>query len=217
MSAVSDQRRLIAAELAEVHHCLPGKIVDWDGTSATVRPVLDKQLANGEKLTAPQIVRVPVKWMCGDVNGAQALFTVPLKPGDDVVLTFCDRALEEWLQGVDGVPSDPRQFDISDAFCTPVLRPSAGLAADTENVSLQFAQASLKIMPDGSIVITSPIGIVLATPLVTITGALTMANAGLATVTGNIAVTGDVTAGTISLRGHHHQEHDGPSTGPAQP
>lgn len=152
---VTDLRRLIAAELAEVHTTLPGVIVSYDGRTAVVRPALAKRLANGQELAAPQIVQVPVCWFVGDVNGARAMISVPLKPGDPVTLHFSERALESWLSGNDGAPDDPRQFDLSDAFASPVLRPGAGVA-DTENVSIQYGPGSMKIAPDGTLTIRVP-------------------------------------------------------------
>src|SRR5690606_31871251 len=123
----------ILAALAEVNFCLPGVIVAYDGKTATVRPAMPKQLANGDALAAPQIVRVPVEWPIAD--GGRALITVPLKPGDPVKLTFSQRSLENWLSGSNQAPDDPRQFDLSDCFASPVMRP--GPSADTENVSVQ--------------------------------------------------------------------------------
>ncbi|WP_313378011.1 Gp138 family membrane-puncturing spike protein [Achromobacter insolitus] len=143
-------RALIASELADVYTTLPGVVVSYDGKSVTARPALAKRLANGEVLRAPQIVRVPVCWPVGDVNSAQALISVPLKAGDPVKLSFSARALENWLAGSDGPPDDPRQFDLSDAFATPVVRPGT-VAADTENVSIQYGPGTLKLSPGGDL------------------------------------------------------------------
>lgn len=151
---VTELRTLIAAENAEIHTTLPGVIVDYDGQFATVRPTLDKQLANGEVLPAPKIARVPVCWPCADINGAQALFTMPLKAGDAVMLSFSERGLDSWLGGQDGPPDDPRQFDLSDAFATPMLRPGT-MTADTENVSMQYGPMTLKISPEGEVTLNT--------------------------------------------------------------
>ncbi|CAP41326.1 Gp138 family membrane-puncturing spike protein [Bordetella petrii] len=147
---VTDLRRLIAAELAEVHTTLPGVVVAYDGKMAVVRPALPKQLANGQVLPAPQIVSVPVCWPVGDVAGALALISVPLKAGDPVVLHFSERALESWLAGSDEPPDDPRQFDLTDCFAAPVMRPGAA-AADTENLSIQYGPGTVKLSPAGDL------------------------------------------------------------------
>jgi hypothetical protein len=155
MIDITELRRLIATELADIHTTLPGVIVSYDGRSAVVRPALSKQLASGQILASPQIVQVPVCWPTGDVRGQVALITVPLKPGDPVKLSFSERALENWLSGSDGAPDDPRQFDLSDAFATPVLRPGTG-TADIDNVSVQYGSCALKLSPSGDASLAGP-------------------------------------------------------------
>lgn len=149
-NAVTLIRRIIATELADVYTTLPGEVVAYDGTFVTARPALAKRLANGDVLPAPQVVRVPVCWPAGDVNGAQALISVPLKAGDAIKLSFSARALENWLAGDNGPPDDPRQFDLSDAFASPLLRPGT-MAADTQNVSIQYGPGALKLSPTGDL------------------------------------------------------------------
>ncbi|CAB3737081.1 hypothetical protein AKG08_17110 [Achromobacter piechaudii] len=149
-NAVTLIRRLIATELADVYTTLPGEVVAYDGTFVTARPALAKRLANGEVLPPPQVVRVPVCWPVGDVGGAQALISVPLAPGDAIKLSFSARALENWLAGDNGPPDDPRQFDLSDAFASPLLRPGT-MAADTQNVSIQYGPGTIKLSPTGDL------------------------------------------------------------------
>ncbi|MGE8637435.1 MAG: Gp138 family membrane-puncturing spike protein [Achromobacter sp.] len=149
-NAINAIRSIISTELADVYTTLPGEVVSYDGIFVTARPALAKRLANGENLPAPQIVRVPVCWPVGDVNGAQALISVPLKAGDAIKLSFSARALENWLTGDNGPPDDPRQFDLSDAFATPLLRPGS-LAADTDNVCIQYGPGTLKLSPAGEL------------------------------------------------------------------
>jgi hypothetical protein len=149
-SAINAIRSIISTELADVYTTLPGEVVSYDGMFVTARPALAKRLANGENLPAPQIVRVPVCWPVGDVSGAQALISVPLKAGDAIKLSFSARALENWLTGDNGPPDDPRQFDLSDAFATPLLRPGS-LAADTDNVCIRYGPGTLKLSPAGEL------------------------------------------------------------------
>ncbi len=148
---ISQLRELISTELADVHTSLPGVIVAYDGNRAVVRPAFPKQLASGETLAAPQIVNVPVCFPVGD--GGQAQITVPLKGGDPVLLHFAERALESWLSGYDDAPDDPRQFDLTDAFATPVFRSAT---ADTENVCIMYGAGTVKLAPSGDLTITVP-------------------------------------------------------------
>lgn len=190
---------LIAAALAEVNVCLPGEVVAYDGTTATVRPAIPKQLANGASLAPPQIVRVPVCWPIAD--GGRAMVTVPLKPGDPVKLTFSQRSLENWLSGSDQAPDDPRQFDLSDCFASPVMRP--GITADPENVTVQYGSGSFKIAPSGDMTIDAP-SLTINAPT-TVTRLLTYTE-GMVGSGGDqtAAITGDVVANGVSLTTHTH-------------
>ena len=149
----SDLKGFIQNELSEVRTCLPGIVQSYKGTSAVVKPALPKQLANGDTLPAPQIVQVPVCFPVG--MGGKAQITVPLAAGDDVILHFSERSLENWLNGSDSAPDDPRQFDLSDCFASPVLRPTVG-GADPENVSMMFGDGNIKIAPSGEITVNGP-------------------------------------------------------------
>ena len=192
---LTELRRVIGIELSEVHTCMPGQIVAWDGQYATVKPALAKSLASGEALAPPNIVRVPVCFPRG--MGGKAIISVPLQSGDPVLLHFAERALENWLSGNDGEPGDPRQFDLSDAFATPVCRPGVGGAVDIENLVIQLDQASIVIAPDGSVTVTAAAGATVTAP-----GGLTV-NADI-TVNGKIEASGDVTGAGISLSTHRH-------------
>lgn len=195
---ISALRTLISSELADVYTTLPGEVVSYDGTTVTARPALAKRLANGEVLQAPLIVRVPVRWFSGDVNGAHALISVPLKPGDPVTLSFSARSLENWLAGDNGPPDDPRQFDLSDAFASPVVRPGAG-RADTENVSIQYGPGSMKIAPDGALTIKVPRKHVIADE--TVFDSKVTIN-GLLTYTQGMNGSGGSGGGTINIDGN---------------
>lgn len=156
MTELSRMRDVVATELSEVRTTLPGTVVSWNGRLATVRPSIPKRLANGRVLQAPQIVSVPVHFPVGD--GGSAMITVPLKPGDSVTLHFCERSMEQWLSGSQDAPDDPRQFDLTDAFATPLLAPFVA-GADTENLSIQYGGGSIKIAPSGDITITGNVSI----------------------------------------------------------
>jgi len=201
---ITDLRQVIGAELAEVHTTLPGVIVDYDGQFATVRPTLDKQLANGEVLPAPKIVKVPICWPCADLNGAQALFSMPLKAGDPVMLSFSERGLDSWLGGQDGPPDDPRQFDLSDCFASPMLRPGT-MTADTERVSLQYGPMTLKITAEGEVTLDTqaPVHVTTTAPVdvnsdvkVTVRAPEIDLDAIMTNVLGNLFILGYLTTGT---------------------
>lgn len=204
------QAMQIASEtaLSEINTTLPGKVVavSSDGSRVVVKPSMPKALASGEALEAPQIVQVPVVWPRAQ-NGTVGM-TMPLRPGDGVVLHFAQRSLEGWLSGrADVVPDDPRRFDLSDAIATPGLAP-ANATAHVDEAQFFFGPVKLRMLPDGTGV------------LETAGGKLTIQPDGTAaftgpkvTVSGSVEVVGDVTAGPISLRNHRHLNSGGNGIG----
>lgn len=200
---------VIKQALSEVMTTLPGVIVAYDGKTATVKPALPKMLANGDTLQAPQIVNVPVHWLTGD--SGSAVISVPMKTGDPVTLHFSCRSIENWLSGSDQAPDDPRQFDLTDCFCTPVMRPGVGVA-DTENVSVQYGSGSLKIAPSGDVTLDAP-SFTINAPT-TVNGLLTYTQGMVGSGGENTAsITGDVVANGISLVHHKHPGDSGGTTG----
>lgn len=192
MSQASDLRRLIQTELSDVHTCMPGRIISFDGRTAVVKPAINKLLADGSELPAPQIVSVPVCFPAG--SGGAAIVSVPLAPGDDVLLHFTERALENWLSGTDGVPGDPRMFDLTDAFATPVCRPGVQ-QVDTQSLVIRFGEATISIDRSGQISIATSGAASISAP-----GGLSI-EANVA-INGTLDVTKDVTGGGVSLMHH---------------
>jgi hypothetical protein len=137
---------MLGAVLGEIHTCLPGTVVSYNAATrrAVVRPSLDKQLADGRVLEAPQIVEVPVQFPMG--------LTYPIAAGAGVLLHFTSRSLETWLDGGERVPDDPRQFDLSDCIAVPgVSHGGNTTAADPDNFVLSFGGASITFTPGGEI------------------------------------------------------------------
>ena len=107
-------------------------------------------------------------------TGGGAVITLPLQAGDEVWLEFSQRSLEGWLAGNDAAPDDPRQFDLTDC----VARPGGGrdvAGVDTEAVVVGHGASALRMLPDGT-----------------------------SYLTGTLFVSGDVVAGTVSLKTHVH-------------
>ena len=177
--------------LSDLNTAMPGRLVSYDPATnrATVRPALPKRLASGEELAAPAVMEVPVAWTAG--GGASLTF--PLKPGDGVLLLFAQRSLEGWLSGNDAAPDDPRRFALSDAVALPGLR-ARGLSGDPEAVVLAWDGGTLRLEPGGTARLAAPRLI----------------------VEGDVEVTGDVTAGSVSLRQHVHLNTQ-PGTGTSGP
>lgn len=185
MSDVIDALQIATeSQLSEVNTMLPGTVVSYDAgrNRAVVRPTLPKALADGLPLDAPTVAEVPILW---PASAGGAVFTMPIRPGDGVMLVFAQRSLEGWLGGNNGAPDDPRRFDLSDAVAIPGLRAS-GPGADPDAVVLALDGAILRLEPGG-------------TARLTVTKLVVEGNV---EVSGKIDCTGDVKAGLISLQLH---------------
>lgn len=142
--------QMIERKLSEVNTSAPGVVVSYDAAKnrAVVRPSMPKRLAEDDPLAPPPIVEVPITWPAS--NGGKSSFTHPLQPGDGVMLSFQQRSLENWLGGNNGIPDDPRQFDLSDCVAVPGCAPT-GIVADPNDVVLKFNQSEVRITNDNVI------------------------------------------------------------------
>jgi hypothetical protein len=143
---------LVESSLSDINTSMPGKIVSYDAARnrAVVKPVMPKSLSNDDSLEAPSIVEVPVMWPTSG-NGASSI-TMPIKPGDGVMLSFQQRSIEDWLNGNESKPSDPRQFDLSDCVALPGLN-VADTVGHPDNMVVKFNDANVIITPDNQITI----------------------------------------------------------------
>lgn len=151
MSFTRSIQQTVETMLGDINTQSPGTIVSYDATTnrAIVKPTLPKRLANDEELQSPQIVEVPILWPAS--GGGKAGFTMPLKPGDGVMLVFQQRSMEGWLDGKNTMPDDPRQFDLSDCVAIPGLQAS-GISAHSDDVVLKFDKTIVTLKKDGSLV-----------------------------------------------------------------
>jgi hypothetical protein len=154
---VESLQLLHESTLGDINTSMPGEVVSYDAARnrAVVRPVLPKALNSEEALEPPKIVEVPVVWPAS--NGGKSSFTMPLQPGDGVMLSFQQRSLEGWLDGKKEMPDDPRQFDLSDCVAHPGLSHS-GTVAHSDDVVLKFNNSEVRIKPDGTILLGNASG-----------------------------------------------------------
>jgi len=145
-------QQMIENAIGNMNTHLPGKVISYDAAKnrAVVKPDLPKAIASGDDLDSPQIVEVPVVWSAS--NGGKSTFSMPLQPGDGVLLTFQQRSIENWLDGKNIMPDDPRQHDLSDCVAIPGCAAN-GIVAHDKNVVLKFNDTSLTITPDNTIII----------------------------------------------------------------
>lgn len=99
----------------DIHTQMPGQIVSYDSATqtATVKPLLQRQLVDGTTIDIPDCLDVPVHFP----RGGGFVLTFPVAPGDECSLHFSERAIDFWLEnGGAQLPSEYRMHDYSDAF-----------------------------------------------------------------------------------------------------
>lgn len=184
-------QQMIDTAISNMHTSMPGKVVSYNPATnrAVVKPDLPKAITVGEPLESPQIVEVPVVW--NSSNGGKSAFTMPIQPGDGVLLNFQQRSIENWLDGKMVMPDDPRQHDLSDCVAIPGCAPG-GIVGHGEDVVLKFNNTEIRIKPNDTIVIGNA------------NGNITIDSAGNMTLKGN-SIKVDTPGLKFTLETHRHQ------------
>lgn len=172
-----------------------------------------------------ECVTVPVFYP----SGGGFTLTFPIAAGDECILIFSDRELDNWLLagGSNTAPTTPRLHDLSDAFALVGVRSfprslsgvstgSTQLRSDDGGTYVEIAGGGVvNVVAPTSINLTAPTvninastAVNVTTPRETVTGVLDIQNIDSAsspcTVNGNIVTNGDVVASGVSLVSHVH-------------
>lgn len=192
----------VEAHTSELYVARPGKVTAYDPLTNTVvvQPMVKHALytSDGERVfeDLPEIPFVPVLFPRA---GAHAI-TLPIVPGDYVLLVFCDVSLAEWREGggvsepvdarrhslgwpvafpgffPDSSPLSPDPLDIAARAAGPVLGEHAGSSR------IEIASAAIKL---GKMAIDA---VALATPTQAgLTACMSAANVAIAAAAGLIA------------------------------
>jgi hypothetical protein len=128
-------RDVIMDLLRQTNTALPGRVEKYDEAlkKADVLPVIDETFADGTVLTLPVLTSVPVIMPAT----AAARITLPIVPGDFVLLVFAQRSLDLWLsEGGKTKAGDTRMHAMSDAMAIPGIFPFNGVPSSGVNLEL---------------------------------------------------------------------------------
>ncbi len=136
---------------AEVRCAMPGIITEFfpETQTATVQPAIKMKLnldGKPEYRDMPLILNTPV--VLPFAQSAGLLLTLPIKPGDECLLVFSDRAFDNFMQLGGSQPTpiqphdevcSPRAHSLADAICIPgiISNPQAVPAYNTEHIELR--------------------------------------------------------------------------------
>lgn len=187
---------------AGMRMAIPAKVTSFDVITqmVTAVPVIRKiQTIDGVKKTIemPPVINVPMVFPHGQTAGFA--LTVPILPGDTVLLIIADRSIDKWVEfsGIqDPVESvESRAHDITDSLAIVGATPNPVALANyqTDGIELRNKDRSMSVkVTNNKIVLTAG------------SKSFTMNKDGNITTDADITTTGDVIAGTISLKTHVH-------------
>lgn len=136
----------------DIHTALPGTIAEFDPETgmAAVKPEGTMTMKNGEQLTYPSIVRVPVVFP--QANGQNTMIAYPVKPGDGCLIIICENDLKPWMSHGKETDSNMK-FDLTNAVCIPGLFGEAGealiKAIEEDAIILKNEEMELALKKDG--------------------------------------------------------------------
>ena len=189
--------------LKDVHTVLPGIIDTFDPETqtCTVQPAIKRIFVGDEEQPLPLLINVPV---CFPTAGGFSV-TLPIAKGDDCLIMFSERSLDNWL-AFGGVrkPADKRFHDLSDGVVLMGLRtnPKALVDYDPTNLVIRNEANDNRwiLKADGSQQVdTSTLTV---NGNVQINGDLDVD--GYIHSTGTVTGDTDVVGGGISLKNHTH-------------
>lgn len=188
------------AVVNEIHTALPGEIVSYNAGAgtATVKPIGKYVTSDGKELNYPTITEAPVCFPFCQNAGVGIAF--PVKKGDSCIIIISEVELDSWRSGADSEGS--LRFDLTSAMVIPGLleggNEASEKAAKENSVIVTAGDVTLSVSGDGCKVDTG-------------STVMNITDDGVS-IKGNLTVTGDVKAGSVSLKNHTHTDSVGGDT-----
>ena len=223
-------QQFFSGKQAGIWTAIPGIIQSFDPEALTceVQPAI-----KGRRREADGTIKVenlPLLLDCPVVfpRGGGCSLTFPIKPGDECLVVFASRGIDFWWQnGGIQPPPEPRMHDLSDGFVIPgpYSQPKKIGNVNTSAVQLRSddGEAYLEINPDSHDIKINTSGdfssncknfsltaenvsfncnkFDVNSPQINLNGAINGGGSGGA----NATFTGDVKAGSVSLKTHTHK------------
>lgn len=172
------------AVMSEMHTSIPAKITAFDPAKgmATLKPYGTYTTGAGKKIAYPTVTGVPV--IIPQCPSASVFIAYPIKVGDECLMLVSEQELDAWLGGGDS--ENDMRFDLTNAIAIP------GLSNKGSSILKEACTSSSVVIANGST-------------------KLKVAKSGVE-ITGDLTVSGDVKAGSVSLKNHKHTDSIGGST-----
>lgn len=138
---------IIDKSLYELNISIPGIVIDFSSTDKTcsVQPALKRKYLNAGIKELPIINDVPICYP----QTNDAIISFPLEKGDNVLLVFSQRSLDNWKQAASAKtvdPEDTRRNHISDAVAIPgIVKKGGGIPAENGKMKIQYKNGFITI------------------------------------------------------------------------
>lgn len=120
-----------------------------------VQPCISRVYTDGVVIEPPVIRDAPVVFP----SGGGGLMSFPIKAGDNVLVCFSMRSLDEWIEGSGSLatPQATRYCSMNDAIAIPCLyTKSSNLTPNKDDVEIKFNDLSFKLELGGDISLANP-------------------------------------------------------------
>jgi len=210
----SNIKQGVDSRLKDLHTSIPGIIESFDATTqlATVQPAIKRIFVTRDgdvEILVPSDLPILINVLVIFPRGGGFSLTFPVKKGDECLLTFCERSIDNWHNtGEVKEPSARRFHSLSDATAfvgissipnkVPNYDPNnTEIKKDDGSVSIKLMDNSnLEIHSDADIIATCENIDVTANTNATLTAPTINLN-GDTTIDGTLDITGVTTAPTI--------------------
>lgn len=151
----------IEGRLKDLHTCMPGIIASFDPDlqTASVQPAIKRIFTEKGPVNLPLCVDVPVEFP----GGGDFFMTFPVKPGDECILLFSERAIDLWFEsGGTQSPAEYRLHDLSDGMALVGInsKPKKIPSFNPDDVELRDRDRTVRVTMkhDGTIENVNPVG-----------------------------------------------------------
>lgn len=147
--------RMIENRVSSIHTSIPAVVESYDYKSQTaeVTPAVKRLLANGDIITLPKIVEVPVLFP----SSGDALIHWPITRGDTVLLVFSERQIDEFVRsGKISKPSQTRKHSLTDAVAISGILPTnkTSKAENADDLIITRGDSKIVIKKNGDVEIS---------------------------------------------------------------
>tara|TARA_R110000744_G_scaffold20470_1_gene53728 strand:- start:2966 stop:3682 length:717 start_codon:yes stop_codon:yes gene_type:complete len=219
----SNIKQGIESRLKELHTSIPGIIETFDAEKqlATIQPAIKRIFItrDGEKeiLTPsdlPLLINVPIIFP----RGGGFSLTFPVKKGDECLISFCERSIDNWHNtGKIQIPGARRFHSLSDATAFVGLSSLVNKIPNYDDTNTQLksddGKVEITLLDDGTISIKAETKVTVDAPDAEFTGNVKIL--GNLEVIGNTVLSSTVTSNGKDISDTH--THVGSSTAPSGP